>query len=209
MAKYKYLFLHCTATIEGKEILPATIERMHMGCKLLSDGRIQYKGQKYDSKEDLPDDFIGSVHAKDTKGRGWDRVGYSKLFTEDGVEHTFVEHNDDNWISSGEMTWGAKGYNSVARHFVYAGGLSRSYYIKNGRKKHYHRNTMTTAQEYQLIRAIKKELKDHPDIVLIGHNQVDSKSCPCLDVRAWGKMHGIPENRIDQRELKVRLKQPF
>jgi N-acetylmuramoyl-L-alanine amidase len=210
MAKYEFLVIHCTATVEGKDLTEYDIMRMHMGCKLNSDGSIQYKGKKYKSLDHVPDEKIGSIHARNTRGRGWDRVGYSKIFFEDGRVHTFVEHNDDNWISNEEMTWGAKGYNAKSRHFVYAGGLAKEKYKhRSGKMKHVIRNTMTTAQEHELIRAVKRELHEHPEVKVIGHNQLDLKACPAFSVPLWADAVGIPKDQVDERDLKVRLKYPL
>jgi hypothetical protein len=200
--------IHCTATIQGTKLDAGDIERMHMGAKKLPDGRIQYKGKKYASKDELPDEKIGGVFANKSRGRGWDRVGYSQIFFEDGRSHTFVEHDGDNWISSKEVTYGAGSFNSVTKHLVYAGGLAKTYSIRNGKKRHDYKNTMSKEQEWELICAVKQEIRKHPDIKIIGHNSVKSKGCPCFSVIEWCRMIGVPEENIDTRKLKVRLKNP-
>ena len=206
MGVYKYLMIHCTATVVGTSLTPESIERMHMGAKNLPDGRVKYKGKKYASKKSLPNDKIGSVPANLTNGRGWAKVGYSRIFFEDGSIHEFVKHNEDNWISSDELTYGAVGFNSVTKHFVYAGGLAKQFELRNGRKKHFFENTMSTAQEWELRNAIMQEIKNHPEIKIIGHNQTAVKGCPCFDIRDWADIMGIPKENVDQRSLKVRLR---
>ena len=170
MAKYKYLMIHCTATIQGNNLDPEDIERMHK------------------------------------VGRGWDRVGYSKVFFEDGRVHDFVEHNEDNWISSDEVTYGAVGFNAVTKHFCYQGGLAKKPTMVGGKRNHAFLNTMTNVQEYNLINAVRREVLKHPHIKIIGHNQTAVKGCPCFDVRAWCQLIDIPEENIDSRPLKVNLK---
>jgi len=206
MGAYKYLMIHCTATVQGAKLNHESIQRMHMGAKKLPDGRIQYKGVKYDSISDLPNEQLGGVHSTKTNGRGWDRVGYSQIFFEDGASHKFVEHNGDNWISADEITYGAVGFNNVTKHFVYAGGLAKSYTMIGGKINHDFKNTMSTAQEWELICAVKKEIRENPNVKIIGHNQTAVKGCPCFDVREWCRLVGIPEQNIDTRNLLVNLK---
>lgn len=170
MGAYKYLMIHCTATIEGNKLDPEDIERMHK------------------------------------VGRGWDRVGYSKVFFEDGRIHDFVDHNDDNWISSDEVTYGAVGFNGVTKHWCYQGGLGKDFQIVGGKRNYPFRNTMTQEQELNLAREIREEIRKHPHIKIIGHNQTAVKGCPCFDVRAWCQLSGVPDENIDTRPLKVYLK---
>ena len=86
--------------------------------------------------------------------------------------------NVDPW----EITNGAKGYNSVSRHVVYAGGCDRSMNPKD---------TRTTAQ----LKAMEAYVKDFhhrfPDVRIIGHNEVAAKACPSFDVQKWLKSIGI------------------
>ena len=69
----------------------------------------------------------------------------------------------------GNIQW-AKGYNSVSRHVVCVGG---------GKNK----DTRTLDQIEALEKYVKH--KNHPQIKVIGHNQVSSKYCPSFDVEAW------------------------
>ena len=57
-------------------------------------------------------------------GRGWKQVGYTDLFHLNGGVERLVENNEDAQVTL-EVTNGAKGYNSVSRHIVYAGGVGK------------------------------------------------------------------------------------
>lgn len=206
MGAYKYLMIHCTATIQGTDLKPKNIERMHMGAKKQPNGTIRFMGKNYNSISALPNVLVGGIPAKDSNGRGWDRVGYSKAFFENGMVHDFVEHNNDNWISSNELTYGATGFNSTTKHFVYAGGLAKDYSIVGGRRNHEFMNTMTEQQEQNLIDAVFEEIRQNPAVKIIGHNQVAVKGCPCFDVRAWCQKIGVKIENIDTRKLLVNLK---
>ena len=54
-------------------------------------------------------------------GRGWKQVGYTDLFHLQGGVERLVNNNEDAQVDPWEVTNGAKGYNSVSRHIVYAG----------------------------------------------------------------------------------------
>ena len=58
-------------------------------------------------------------------GRGWKQVGYTDLFHLNGGVERLVENNEDAQVDPWEVTNGAKGYNSVSRHIVYAGGVEK------------------------------------------------------------------------------------
>ena len=93
-----------------------------------------------------------------------------------------VDNNEDANVDPWEITNGAKGYNSVSRHVVYAGGCDRSMNPKD---------TRTTAQ----LKAMEAYVKDFhhrfPDVRIIGHNEVAAKACPSFDVQKWLKSIGI------------------
>lgn len=57
-------------------------------------------------------------------GRGWKQVGYTDIIHLDGKVERLVNNNEDANVDPWEITNGAKGYNSVSRHVVYAGGCA-------------------------------------------------------------------------------------
>jgi hypothetical protein len=206
MAKYLKLMLHCAASIEGVDVRPEQINRMHMGCLINKDGSVLYKGKKYASLDALPkNDYIDGVPARETRGRGWSRGGYSKYYTLDGKAHVLRAYNEDNWIDSNEFTNGALGTNGHTRHFCYGGGLSKR--KRNG--KHFALLTMTEEQEQSMLRDIKAEIAAHPHIVVGGHNQYANKGCPSMITALWLEVHGIPKKNIDQTKLKTTLQPVF
>lgn len=116
-------------------------------------------------------------------GRGWKQVGYTDLIRLDGQIVRLVDNNEDDIVDPWERTNGAKGYNAISRHIVYAGGMSAD----NKRPQ----DTRTPAQ----LAAMEKYVKDfhakHPDVRIIGHNERAAKACPSFDVQAWLKTIGI------------------
>ena len=81
-------------------------------------------------------------------GRGWKQVGYTDLFHLNGGVERLVENNEDAQVDPWEVTNGAKGYNSVSRHIVYAGGVE-----KDGKTP---KDTRTGCQK----KALEKYVKD-------------------------------------------------
>ena len=115
-------------------------------------------------------------------GRGWRQVGYTDLFHLDGSVERLVNNNEDGNVDPWEITNGAAGYNSVSRHIVYAGGCDANMQPKATR----------TAEQKE---ALKKYVLDfharHPDVRIVGHNQLAAKACPSFDVPQWLATIGI------------------
>lgn len=117
-------------------------------------------------------------------GRGWKQVGYTDLIHLNGSVERLVANNEDAWVDDWEITNGAKGYNSVSRHVVYAGGTS------DGKTP---KDTRTPAQKAALEKYVKDFHAAHPKVKIIGHNQVAAKACPSFDVPAWLTEIGIKQ----------------
>lgn len=116
-------------------------------------------------------------------GRGWKQVGYTDLVHLNGSVERLVANNEDAWVDPWEITNGAKGYNSISRHIVYAGGVAA-----DGKTA---KDTRTTAQKAALEKYVKDFHAAHPKVKIIGHNQVAAKACPSFDVQAWLREIGI------------------
>lgn len=118
-------------------------------------------------------------------GRGWKQVGYTDLIRLDGQVVRLVDNNEDANVDPWEVTNGAKGYNSISRHVVYAGGMTRDMRVP--------KDTRTAAQ----LRAMEAYVKDfhrrHPHVRIIGHNEIAAKACPSFDVQKWLEQIGIKQ----------------
>lgn len=117
-------------------------------------------------------------------GRGWKQVGYTDLIHTDGRVERLVNNNEDANVDPWEITNGAKGYNSVSRHVVYAGGCDCGMHPKD---------TRTTAQLKAMEAYVKDFHKRFPDVLIIGHNEIAAKACPSFDVQKWLKSIGIKQ----------------
>lgn len=115
--------------------------------------------------------------------RGWNEVGYTDLFHLDGTVERLVQNNEDAEVDPWEITNGARGYNSISRHIVYVGGLSR-----DGSRAE---DTRTVWQKEALRKYVLAFHRRHPDVRIIGHNDISAKACPSFDVSAWLRTIGI------------------
>ena len=116
-------------------------------------------------------------------GRGWKQVGYTDLIHLDGSVERLVQNNEDARVDPWEVTNGAKGYNSVSRHIVYAGGVA-----KDGKTP---KDTRTEAQKKALRDYVRDFHRRFPQIKIVGHNELAAKACPSFDVKAWLKEIGV------------------
>ena len=102
--------------------------------------------------------------------------GHTDLFHLNGGVERLVENNEDAQVDPWEVTNGAKGYNSVSRHIVYAGGVE-----KDGKTP---KDTRTGCQKKALEKYVKDFHRKFPDVRIIGHNE------PALPWEALsGKLH--------------------
>ena len=115
-------------------------------------------------------------------GRGWKQVGYTDLIRLDGTVERLVDNNEDAWVDPWEITNGAKGYNAVSRHVVYAGGCDKSMNPKD---------TRTAGQRAALEKYVRDFHVRHPKVRIMGHNEVAAKACPSFDVQKWLRSIGI------------------
>lgn len=116
-------------------------------------------------------------------GRGWSQVGYTDMIHLDGRIERLVGNNEDAQVDTWEVTNGAAGYNSVSRHIVYVGGVS-----KDGKTP---KDTRTPAQLEALKRYVLDFHRRFPAVKIVGHNQLAAKACPSFDVPQWLKSIGI------------------
>lgn len=116
-------------------------------------------------------------------GRGWKQVGYTDMVHLDGTVERLVENNEDMRVDPWEVTNGAKGHNSTARHIVYVGGVAA-----DGKTP---KDTRTSAQAKALAAYVKDFHCRFPSVRIIGHNELAAKACPSFDVQKWLKSIGI------------------
>ena len=115
-------------------------------------------------------------------GRGWKQVGYTDLLHLDGRVERLVRNNEDMTVDAFEITNGARGYNAIARHIVYVGGVSADGTPKDMR---------TEAQQKALAAYVRDFHRRFPQVRIIGHNEIVPKACPSFDVQQWLKAIGI------------------
>lgn len=132
---------------------------------------------------------IESYHTrpKSKNGLGWSRPGYNDVIEFSGKQVTLVPYNDDNIVQASERANGAGEFNRISRHICYIGGLDRQ-----GKAK----NTLNANQDSTLKYLLLNLVEKHPQILIVGHNQVANKSCPCFNVPQKLRTYGIPDQNI-------------
>ncbi len=116
-------------------------------------------------------------------GRGWSQVGYTDLIHLDGRVERLVKNNEDAVVDPWEVTNGVKGYNSVSRHIVYAGGCDRAMKPKD---------TRTDAQKKALRHYVLDFHRRFPDVRIVGHHELNQgKACPSFNVQEWLREIGV------------------
>lgn len=120
------------------------------------------------------------------RGNGWKQVGYKLVIQRNGTKDVLVKSNNDNVVDPWEVTNGARGFNRMAEHICLIGG----------RDAHNQPNLeMTTAQHDALVGELKEAIMAQPDILIAGHYQFSTKTCPNFNIEAWLKEIGVaPEN---------------
>jgi N-acetylmuramoyl-L-alanine amidase len=186
--KLQYFIIHCTATPEGRIVTPDDIRKWHLGPLHNADGTLTYKGKRYATIADLPNETIGEVPISQLKGRGWSQVGYSDMILLSGELINLVPYNDDQTVDPWEITNGATGINAVSRHIVYVGGLDKSGKVA--------KDTRNPAQRATMESWIRTTITFNPEIKGAGHNQFATKDCPSFFVPGWLKSIGIGDKNI-------------
>jgi len=195
MNRLQYIVIHCLLTPKGRWISKGDIEMWHKGPRDLPNGDVRFLGKDYLYREELPLVKINGVWISKLHGRGWDRLGYADMIHHNGEIQNLTPYNDDDFVDSNEITWGAVGVNSISRHVALEGGIHPSGSM-NGMWKF--EELYTDAQFVMLSAYLKQAILDYPDIKIIGHYQVPKaeKTCPNFDVPKFCKSIGIESKNI-------------
>jgi len=122
-----------------------------------------------------------------TNKLGWDRPGYSKIVEFDGkiVDTWNVDLSDG--FQPYEITYGAAEYNPFCVHVCYIGGIDASGQPKDTR----------TREQYESLSTIVVDIvRQCPDILVCGHNQLHNKACPSFWVPDFCDELGLPQKNI-------------
>lgn len=192
MGKMKYLVVHCTDTPYDRNVSKSDIQQWHLLPLKNADGTYTYKGKKYNSVSELPTEKIAGLDIRKYagSGRGWKVCGYADLIDRTGTLINITPYNFDDVIDSAEVTNGATGYNSNSRHVVLAGGWSKDGKNKTG-KGLKPEDLYTPEQLNELEKYIRMQLEIVPDLIVCGHCNLSSKSCPNFDVKQFCIDRGI------------------
>ena len=200
--KIQYLVIHTSDTPYDREVTPDDITLWHLGACKQSNGTYKFLGKTYTLSE-LKKQYLTlpsgkKINAASTNGRGWTVVGYSDMINRKGElinlnPYTFDDTNDQ-W----EITNGVAGKNSICRNIVLIGGWSKDGKIKNGHidgdlKKPYMKisNLYTKEQIKALVDYVNMYLEILPELKIVGHNDLSTKTCPNFLVSEFLKEYKI------------------
>lgn len=116
-------------------------------------------------------------------GRGWKQVGYTDMIHLDGTIERLVPNNEDGFVDPWEITNGVANMNSICRHIVYVGGVS-----KDGKTP---KDTRTPQQKEALTKFVRDFRSKNPTVKIVGHNQLAAKACPSFNVPNWLREIGV------------------
>lgn len=110
-------------------------------------------------------DFKASDIDRWHRERGFNKIGYHYVIDLDG---TIEKGRDENEIGAH-----CTNHNKNSIGIVYVGGLD-----KTGKPK----DTRTDGQKKALLELLIGLIIKYPQAIILGHNQLSKKSCPCFDV---------------------------
>lgn len=117
----------------------------------------------------------------------WTVEGYHVFINDDGNIKRLV---DNKCQSNGVREFRGKDihiHNGNSFHIVFEGGIDEK---GNGI------DNRTEAQKKSLESVVKWYLIQYPHILILGHNQVAQKLCPCFNTIEWLREIGIQEKNI-------------
>lgn len=199
MGKLTYLVIHTTDTPFNREVTPDDITLWHLGALKNSNGTYTFKSKQY-SKSQLDSMLLTlpsgkTVKVLNTNGRGWSTTGYADMIQRTGKLVNLNPYNFDNQIDPWEVTNGVANKNSISRNVVLAGGWTDTNpVIKDGHKngKYLKITDLYTNQQIQtLVDYCKMQLEQVPELKIVGHNELASKTCPNFSVPEFLKEYGL------------------
>lgn len=104
----------------------------------------------------------------------WSRPGYRDFIDKEGILWNLRPYNNDDLIQYEEATWGARGYNWIAWHIAYDGGVNESLQPEDTRND---RQIQALANYITLIRTM------FPHVIVLGHKDLPGvhKACPSFN----------------------------
>jgi hypothetical protein len=187
MGKLKNYIVHCTDTPMGMRVTKDMLDEWHMAPKIIRHGMIKYLGKEYRELNEAP---LKDIH-KGIWGNGWDRFGYKLIIHRDGTTTILSKVNDDQEISSDEMTWGVAGMNSTSVHVVLEGG----WLIDGSKPKNLcNFHDLFTEQQWFVLRGnIVNFIGKHKQVEVSGHNRYSEKLCPGFGVSMMMRDMGLED----------------
>ena len=198
MGKLTYLVIHTADTPYDREVTADDLTLWHLGAKRNPNGTYTYLS-KTSTKEQLAGKYLELPSGKkvpvlQTNGRGWNVTGYADLIQRSGELINLNPYDFDDTIEQWELTNGVANMNSRVRNVVLAGGWSKSDQfgtgtgvVKDGHhpktKKYLDISDLYTPEQIETLKSyVLMQIELHPDLIVVGHNNLSYKTCPNFDV---------------------------
>ena len=125
---------------------------------------------------------------------GWSKHGYHITIDWEGKSHKNVP---DSVSSNGIGGYGSQGYpsNNTAFPVTNANVMNITWLGGEGDGTRGRLN-ITKAQGWALNQIVKNYIKNYPNILILGHNQITAKACPIFYVPEWAKWLNIPTKNV-------------
>lgn len=151
--------------------------------------------QSTDTSEasDLNESHIIKQHTASVRdgGFGWNRPGIDYLVLQDGSLKTIISEESPTTVDLWGISQGRDGITGNVKHIAYVGGRTL--------KETWWKDTRTEAQSETLETLIKFHILRHPEIIILGFNEIPSKldaDKPGFNVKEWLESLEIPERNI-------------
>ena len=119
----------------------------------------------------------------------WTKEGYHVVIQADGFVKRFIQSNK---TSNGILPYKSPNgdisiSNENAENICWIGGID-----KRGKPI----DNRTEVQKDVLRNIVEWYLAQYPDLIVLGHNQIANKACPCFSVPKWLRSIGVSEANI-------------
>jgi N-acetylmuramoyl-L-alanine amidase len=121
----------------------------------------------------------------------WKREGYHVTIQPDGVVKRYI---DNTKPSNGVQAYKNETIdisNSNSINISYIGGITAKGQPIDNR---------TDIQKEKMKEIIEWYLKEYPEIIILGHNQIAAKACPCFSVPKYLQELGVPKKNIYDKD---------
>lgn len=152
--------------------------------------------------KDFGKDVIIKKHTESIRndGLGFNRPGFDYLIPFDGSLQVIINEDNPTQTDIWGISNGLENLTGISKNIAYVGGRTL--------KEAWDKDTRTDAQKQTLETIVKFYVLRFPKIIILGFNEVPSKSLedsPAFSVGNWLYSIGIPEKNIYKKQPQVKV----